>query len=98
MQKHWNRLETILRVLEGFYEVAGCGESLKGIGSAPLFDPKQESRESYFTVELPRQLLPQELKEGDYLTATWQLDREATESARERVTAILERLANRHHK
>ena len=62
------------------------------------FDPKQESRESYFTVELPRQLLPQESKEGDYLTATWQLDREATESARERVTAILERLANRHHK
>ena len=53
------------------------------------FDPKQESRESYFTVELPRQLLPQELKEGDYLTA---------ESARERVTAILERLANSHHK
>ena len=62
------------------------------------FDPDHNSQKRYYTVEMPRVLLPQELKEGDYLTANWQIDPEGTKSARERVTSILERLANRNQK
>jgi len=48
------------------------------------------------TITIPRKLLPAEIKEGDYLSATWEVDEAATQAARERVTSILNRLINRN--
>lgn len=49
-------------------------------------------------IYIPQQLLPENAREGDYLTICCQIDEVSTEAARKRVTGILERLVNRTQK
>jgi len=55
----------------------------------------EEGKEACLTFMIPRRLLPDKTKEGDFLTAVWEIDHEKTRSAREEIASILERLANR---
>ncbi|MFY9436551.1 MAG: DUF3006 domain-containing protein [Limnochordia bacterium] len=57
--------------------------------------PKGEAGEECIVFVIPRRLLPEKIKEGDFLTAVWEVDHEQTRSAREEISSILKRLANR---
>ncbi|HHX02056.1 MAG TPA: DUF3006 domain-containing protein [Firmicutes bacterium] len=57
--------------------------------------PGGDKGEEYLVITIPRKLLPEKIKEGDFLTAVWEIDHEKTNSAREEIASILERLANR---
>ena len=51
----------------------------------------EQEKEVHFPVEL----LPDNIKEGDYLSCTWQIDEDATEQAKARVTQLLDKLVNK---
>lgn len=46
-------------------------------------------------VDIPLELLPAQLKEGDHLRAEWEFDQDSTSLAKERVTSLLEKLRQR---
>lgn len=52
--------------------------------------------EDEFVVHIPLQLLPN-IKEGDHLQASWAVDPQATEQAKDRVTDLLQKLINRNN-
>ncbi len=45
-----------------------------------------------YPVNVPVSLLPDAIKEGTHLAATWSVDPEATKAAEERVTSLLQQL------
>ncbi len=57
-------------------------------------DPQNDER--ILSVEILRSVLPPDVKEGDHLSFTCQIDPTATGQAKERVTSILNRLVNRN--
>lgn len=54
--------------------------------------------EQEIEVNLPRQLLPVEIVEGDHLLVQLEIDQESTKAAKERVTRLLDKLINRPDK
>lgn len=48
-------------------------------------------------IDIPLYLLPQESKEGDILNLSIDKDVQETEDAKERVSALLEKLKNKNH-
>ena len=48
--------------------------------------------ENGVNVPVPRELLPAEAREGDFLTVNFQLDRQATEAQRAKIMDMLQKL------
>lgn len=64
--------------------------------TAVLYYVQEDEEQEDIWFQLPKFLLPQGVKEGDFLNAIWEIDHDLTRQARDRVTSLIDRLVNRN--